>query len=181
MLTTATEIGAGAVGSFVGFTVFGGCTVILILGTAEPENIGELIGESILAVILGGMVGLGGSIIGSATGVYIVGNLGGVSGPLWAPLIGSALGTIPGLALALLVQDNTALAFTGLALGQSIGATVLFNWMGRSKTDYRYGALLNVDNDEFRLGFPTIYPRLGIATQDNLSYGVGCQILNYRF
>jgi hypothetical protein len=181
MLTTATEIGAGAVGSFVGFTVFGGCTVILILGTAEPENIGELLGETIIAAVLGGVVGLGGSIIGSATGVYIVGNLGGVSGPLWAPLIGSALGTIPGVALAALAQDNTALAFTSLALGQSLGATVLFNWMGRSKTGYRYGALLNVDNSEFRLGFPTIYPRLDFINQDNLSYGVGCQILNYRF
>jgi len=181
MLTTATEIGAGAVGSFVGFTVFGGCTVLLILGTAEPENIGELIGETILAVILGGIAGLGGSIIGSATGVYIVGNLGDTSGPFWAPLLGSTLGTIPGLALAALFKDNTALAFTGLALGQSVGATVLFNSRARREISYRYGALLNFDNHEFRLVFPRIYPRLDYAHQDNLSYGVGCQILNYRF
>ncbi len=180
-MRTAGEVAAGAIGSAAGLVVCGGGAMLLFFHTTDPENIGELLGETLVASLIAGIVGLGGSILGSATGVYIVGNMGDITGPFWSPLVGSALGTMLGsLAIAALKDSPDGLKFATFVLSQSIGATVLFNLTARRGNGYKYGALFNLDGEGFRAGLPMIH-FASVATQSRLTYGANIEVLKCRF
>ncbi|MCK4352347.1 hypothetical protein KAW65_02950 [candidate division WOR-3 bacterium] len=179
MLKTVGEITAGTVGSITGLAC-GGVVGLLFLSSKDPQNIGELIGESVMALLLAGVIGLGGSILGSATGVYIVGNLGDSAGSFWSSLLGSTLGTVLGAAGIAMIGEkgSDGLKFSVFVLSQSIGATALFNLT--AKREHRYGALFNFDNEGFNLGLPEIHIRLD-DTSNYLAYRTGVEILRYKF
>ena len=95
--------------------------------------------------------------LGSAIGVYIVGNIGDKTGSFIATLGGSMLGGLAGFAAAYAVPFGVLL----LPLGPPIGATIGFNKTLRYKSPPVSGtALINFRDGQMSLAVPAIYPRL---------------------
>jgi hypothetical protein len=112
--------------------------------------------------IIGALVGYAvGSNLGSATGVYVVGNSGGDKGSYWASLGGSLLGTALGGVCAIAIlrgsdDDAGALSLFVLTAAQVGGAAIGFNATRKRKVEVPSGALLNLDEDKLSLAFPQV-------------------------
>jgi hypothetical protein len=104
-----------------------------------------------------------GSNIGSATGVYVVGNSGGEKGSYWASFGGSLLGTFVGALFASaldqeLVDDNSGfIPLFVIGAAQAGGATLCFNATRKKRVEMpSAGAMLNLKDGNLAFAFPQV-------------------------
>lgn len=99
-----------------------------------------------------------GSNLGSAAGVYLIGNSGGEKGSYVAALGGSFVGTLVGGVTAVaLIRDNDegTIPFAVFTAAQTGGATIGFNLSRKGrKIDGYSEALLNLNDGKLAFAFP---------------------------
>lgn len=102
------------------------------------------------------------SNIGSALGVYLIGNSGNEKGSFSATLGGSITGSLVGGGLVFLLykanhnEGSSAPYFFIAAVAQTTGAVIGFNHSRKKKVEAPSGALLNLDNGRLSLDFPKV-------------------------
>jgi len=145
------------VGSLAGFV--GGIGGAILGFAVYPCSGDDCLGSgSLLGLIVLGFTG--GSIIGSSSGVYLVGRLSGETGSYWATLLGSALGT-SGVVLATIATLSVAgeptagnvFLLSALTL-PAAGATIGFNLTkGKEQKD---SAAINLEEGNISFAFPSL-------------------------
>ena len=126
-----------------------------ILGSVGGEILGGIVGVYIGARIAGreGAGWVVGSTIGTATMVYLVGNIGNQTGSFWATLIGSILG----VGVEVIASENIILLMASIAV-PPIFTTIGFNLTRRYKSPpASETALINFSEGQMRLAIPTMY------------------------
>jgi hypothetical protein len=138
------EILLGMVGNFAG-----GLAGALI-GVQVIEDDGEGL------IHQGAVLGyLPGSMVGSALGVYLIGNTGNARGSFGRALFGSFLGEVAAFAI-LLVDHEGSVGIVSFLVLPPICAALMFNRSLRYKSLPGPSALLNFDRGKIRIGIPDI-------------------------
>jgi len=151
-----------------------------VLGNIGGGFLGALIGSQVAETDddewfedLGGIVlgYCGGSTIGSAFGVYVVGTSGDAKGSFGSALLGSLLGEGAAVLVSIITKDGTAALISFIAL-PPIGAALLFNSSLKHKSLPVSHALLNFNQGDFKIGIPYVHiqPLPGYAK--NVKYPV---------
>ncbi len=97
-----------------------------------------------------------GSTVGSALGVYLIGNSGNVKGSFGRALLGSLVGEGAAIIVSLLVRNGTVAAISFITL-PPIGAAIFFNSSLKYKSSPVSQALLNFNKGEFKMGIPYVH------------------------
>lgn len=131
-----------------------------------------------LGMIFGAAIGFGISYpLGSATGVYLVGTRGNVTGSFLATWVGTIVGLLCVLPAAMIDYDLAGIAFLA---GPPIGATIGFNLTRRYETPAESEtALINLRNGQVSLAIPRVYFRPDSSGSGGLSQNV--DLLRVRF
>jgi len=174
VLRIAGEILAGTVGGFAG--VVG---PISVFSSGESEDWGGFFAVLCVVPIT--------YPLGSAIGVYLVGNIGNETGSFLATLGGSILGfgvVIAGLAGAIAVEERTedllGIAIYTTAWAPTIGATIGLNLTRRYKSPpAAKTALINLIDGQISLAVPTIYLRPDSFDEGNLIQNVDLMKMSF--
>ncbi len=144
-------------GKFIGEIFMG------MVGNFAGGFAGALIGSRVIEdddeglIPMGAFLGfLPGSILGSALGVYLIGNKGNARGSFGRALLGSFLGEVAAFAILLVDHEGSVGAISFLIL-PPICAAVMFNSSLRYRTLPGPSALLNFDRGKFRIGIPDVH------------------------
>jgi len=153
----------------------GGYLGVLIGSQVAKTDNGEWF-EDIGGVVLGYC---GGSSIGSALGVYVVGNSADAKGSFGSALLGSLLGEGAAVLVSIITKDGTAALISFIAL-PPIGAALLFNSSLKSKSLPVSHALLNFNQGDFKIGIPYVHiqPLPGYAKYVKDKVGFNVNLLN---
>ncbi|UCH96876.1 MAG: hypothetical protein JSV88_08500 [Candidatus Aminicenantes bacterium] len=131
------NVGGGFFGALIGSQVI------------EDDDEGLFHGRAVLGYFTG-------STLGSALGVYIIGNSGDAKGSFGSALLGSLLGECAAIAVLLLTRDGTAALISFIAL-PPIGAALLFNSSLKYKSLPLSHALLNFNKGDLKVGIPYVH------------------------
>jgi hypothetical protein len=157
-MKVAGEVLLGGLGALLGGIAVG---IIGFNITYDEENDDWMNFSGWTGAIAGYVVG---SNLGSAAGVYLIGNSGGEKGSYRTTLVGSFAGTLVGgvTAIALLKDDDEGtLPFAVFTSAQVTGATIGFNLSRKGKKIDAYSeALLNLNDGKLAFAFPQVdvYP-----------------------
>jgi hypothetical protein len=151
----AGEVLLGGVGALLG-GIAGGIIGFNI--TYDEENDDWMNFSGWTGAIAGYVVG---SNLGSATGVYLIGNSGSEKGSYFAALGGSFAGTLLGGVTAIVLLDDDddegTLPFAVFTTAQVTGATIGFNLSRKGKKPDAYSeALLNLNYGKLAFNFPQV-------------------------
>jgi hypothetical protein len=123
-----------------------------------------------------------GSTIGSALGVYVIGNSGDAKGSFGSALLGSLFGEGAAILLSLVAKDGNVVLISFITL-PPIGAAMFFNSSLKYKSLPVSHALLNFNQGDFKIGIPYVHiqPLPGYAKNDKPTVKFNVNLLNIVF
>jgi hypothetical protein len=116
----------------------------------------------------------GGSVVGSALGVYWAGNSDYIKGNFGITLLGSVLGELAVFGLA--TSNNDSISIIPAALFPVIGAVIGYNISLKFKALPKGNALLNLNEGKLALGIPQVKIRRILANDENAKPAFGFNV-----